>query len=145
MEWELWTSSNDGCGNSCDIQLRFKKEFRDTADQMEKVRSWLPGSRSKCVFDVEPSECRSCELQAGQALFTPHYSSRQCTSGLESEDCQHNCIHYGRYCSMDSIGDAYKDTFRGWQVRATLTPVLHSSARHLMIKLQVFTCPLPAL
>ena len=48
MEWELWTSSNDGCGNSCDIQLRFKKEFRDTAVQMEKVRSWLPESQSKC-------------------------------------------------------------------------------------------------
>ena len=70
---------------------------------------------------MEPSECGSCELQAGQTLFTPHYSSRQCTSGLESEDCQHNCIHYGRYCSMDSIGDAYKDTFRGWQVCATTT------------------------
>lgn len=37
VEWELWTSSNDGCGNSCDIQLRFKKAFRDTAMQLEEV------------------------------------------------------------------------------------------------------------
>ena len=38
VEWEMWTSSNDGCGNSCDIQTRFKKEFRDTAKQLEKVQ-----------------------------------------------------------------------------------------------------------
>jgi len=38
VEWEMWTSTNDGCGNSCDIQTRFKKEFRDTAVQLEKVQ-----------------------------------------------------------------------------------------------------------
>ena len=37
VEWEFWTSSNDGCGDACDIQTKFKKEFRDTAAQMEKV------------------------------------------------------------------------------------------------------------
>ena len=37
VEWEFWTSSNDGCGNSCDIQLRFKKEFGETAKKLEMV------------------------------------------------------------------------------------------------------------
>ena len=54
-------------------------------------------------------------VQAGNTQFTPHYMSRECTSCLESLVGKNNCIHYGRYCSMDSIGDEYKDTFKGWQ------------------------------
>lgn len=48
--------------------------------------------------------------------------SRECTSGLESLDCKNNCIHYGRYCSMDSIGEEYKDTFKGWQASSFAPP-----------------------
>ena len=37
MEWDFWTSANDGCGNGCDQQTDFKKKMRDTAIALEKV------------------------------------------------------------------------------------------------------------
>ncbi len=58
-------------------------------------------------------------LQAGNTLFTPRYAMRKCTAGLESADCKNNCIHWGRYCAMDSIGSQYADHFHGWQVGFT--------------------------
>ena len=68
-------------------------------------------------------------VQAGNTLFTPHYMARECTSGLESLDCKNNCIHYGRYCSMDSIGDEYKDTYKGWQAsKASRTLLGHTNS-----------------
>lgn len=37
VEWEFWTSSNDGCGNGCNQQADFKKKMRDTAIALQKV------------------------------------------------------------------------------------------------------------
>ncbi len=37
VEWEFWTSSNDGCGNGCDRQAEFKQQMRETAQTLEKV------------------------------------------------------------------------------------------------------------
>lgn len=39
VEWAMWTSSNDGCGNGCDRQAEFKKAMRSDAQSMETVRS----------------------------------------------------------------------------------------------------------
>jgi hypothetical protein len=37
VDWELWTSTNDGCGNSCDRQATFKVQMRDAAVELQKV------------------------------------------------------------------------------------------------------------
>ena len=37
MEWDFWTSSNDGCGNACDRQSEFKIAMRETAQSLQKV------------------------------------------------------------------------------------------------------------
>lgn len=37
VEWELWTSTNDGCGSSCDRQSAFKVQMRDAAVELQKV------------------------------------------------------------------------------------------------------------
>ncbi len=37
VEWELWTSTNDGCGSSCDRQATFKIQMRDAAVELQKV------------------------------------------------------------------------------------------------------------
>ena len=39
VEWQFWTSSNDGCGRACERQGAFKREFQMTAVQFEQVRS----------------------------------------------------------------------------------------------------------
>ncbi len=83
---------------------------------------------------VSPRNESACTLQAGHTLFTPHYMSRECSSGLESLDCKNNCIHYGRYCAMDSIGDEYKDSFKGWQ--ASCSPPIPISC-HLISEAQI--------
>ena len=40
VEWELWTSTNDGCGSSCDRQSTFKIQMRDAAVELQKVLSY---------------------------------------------------------------------------------------------------------
>ena len=37
VEWDFWTSANDGCGNACDRQASFKVAMRETAQTLEKV------------------------------------------------------------------------------------------------------------
>ena len=37
VEWDFWTSSNDGCGNGCNQQADFKKKMQNTAIALEKV------------------------------------------------------------------------------------------------------------
>ena len=37
VEWEMWTSSNDGCGPACESQGAFKRSFKETATLLEKV------------------------------------------------------------------------------------------------------------
>jgi hypothetical protein len=47
VEWEFWTSSNDGCGNGCDRQSAFKVQMRETAQTLEKVL--VPPSSDRCA------------------------------------------------------------------------------------------------
>ena len=37
VDWQLWTSSSDGCGTSCARQSDFKKAFSSTAQQLQQV------------------------------------------------------------------------------------------------------------
>ena len=66
----------------------------------------------------QQQECKASVLaaQAGYARFTPHFMSRRCSYDAASEECSSNCIHHGRYCAVDSIGDDYESKFKGWQV-----------------------------
>eukprot|EP00884_Botryococcus_braunii_P018971 jgi/Botrbrau1/5758/Bobra.0134s0028.3 len=89
VEWEFWTSSNDGCGAPCDRQSSFKKEMRDSAVEMEKN---------------------------GYTFFTPYFKVRKCAFDADSDECKSNCIMKGRYCAADSIGDKFKGKFKGKQV-----------------------------
>ena len=41
VEWDFWTSANDGCGNACDRQASFKVAMRETAQTLEKVIRFL--------------------------------------------------------------------------------------------------------
>lgn len=54
VEWEFWTSSNDGCGAPCDRQSTFKKEMRDSAVEMEKVGTHVkePCLRQMLLYSV---------------------------------------------------------------------------------------------
>ena len=45
MDWELWTSTNDGCGSSCDRQSTFKIQMRDAAVELQKVLPSQPLTR----------------------------------------------------------------------------------------------------
>ncbi|CAL5228469.1 g11610 [Coccomyxa viridis] len=89
VEWDFWTSSNDGCGNACDRQSEFKIAMRETAQSLEKDK---------------------------YALFTPHFMVRKCSYNADSTECTTNCINNGRYCAVDSIDDAFSHKFQGWQV-----------------------------
>jgi hypothetical protein len=55
--------------------------------------------------------------QGGYATFKPHFMHRRCSYEAGSPECGTNCIHGGRYCAVDSVGDAYTDRFEGWQAR----------------------------
>ncbi|KAG6476168.1 vacuolar-sorting receptor 6-like [Zingiber officinale] len=75
VEYEFWTNSNDECGERCDEQLEFVRNFRGNAQLLEK---------------------------GGFARFTPHYITWYCPEPLrQSLQCQAQCINHGRYCSPD--------------------------------------------
>lgn len=64
---------------------------------------------------------------------------RKCTAGLESVDCKSNCIHWGRYCAMDSIGSQYTDRFHGWQVcfLSAMFLIFHEGHGHVSVLLRI--------
>ena len=83
VEWELWTSTNDGCGSSCDRQATFKIQMRDAAVELQKV---LPAQRIISQPNAnfrrlpEPqqqlrSDWRHCGLCAFRNL--PHVKKRE--------------------------------------------------------------------
>lgn len=88
VEWELWTTSNDACGASCEAQAEFKQDAANAA----------------------------VELQThGFTSFVPHYKVRACDKmGLFSkEDCDRACIHGGRYCAVDHVAYPLNETVSG--------------------------------
>ncbi|KAI6704832.1 hypothetical protein NL676_007794 [Syzygium grande] len=84
VEYEFWTNSNDECGNRCDEQMNFVKNFKGHAQILEK---------------------------RGYTLFTPHYITWYCPPAfVESNQCKSQCINRGRYCAPDPeqvFGEGY--------------------------------------
>ncbi|KAL1537531.1 Vacuolar-sorting receptor 6 [Salvia divinorum] len=75
VEYELWTNSNDECGNRCDEQMDFIKNFKGHAQILEK---------------------------GGYTQFTPHYITWYCPRDFVlTEQCKSQCINHGRYCAPD--------------------------------------------
>ena len=54
VEWQFWTSSNDGCGRACERQGQFKREFQDTAVSFEQVPARLV---STCLMHGRAACC----------------------------------------------------------------------------------------
>ncbi|RID67013.1 hypothetical protein BRARA_D02119 [Brassica rapa] len=89
VEYELWANTNDECGVHCNEQMSFIKNFKGTAQILEK---------------------------GGHALFTPHYISWFCPQELRlSRQCKSQCINQGRYCAPDPELD-YEDGYNGKDV-----------------------------
>ncbi|CAL0316341.1 unnamed protein product [Lupinus luteus] len=79
VEYELWTSSNDECGVKCDMLMKFVKNFKSSAQVLEK---------------------------GGYTQFTPHYITWYCPKAfISSKQCKSQCINHGRYCAPDPEKD----------------------------------------
>uniref|UniRef100_A0A0E0EG82 Uncharacterized protein n=1 Tax=Oryza meridionalis TaxID=40149 RepID=A0A0E0EG82_9ORYZ len=79
VEYEFWTNSNDECGAKCDMQMNFVRNFRGTAQVLEK---------------------------RGYTQFTPHYITWYCPEAFVlSKQCRSQCINHGRYCAPDPEQD----------------------------------------
>ncbi|KAJ3679267.1 hypothetical protein LUZ60_017278 [Juncus effusus] len=85
VEYEFWTNSNDECGERCDEQIEFVKNFRGHAQLLER---------------------------GGFARFTPHYITWFCPEAFRlSKQCKSQCINKGRYCAPDpeqDFGEGYE-------------------------------------
>ncbi|CAM8889019.1 unnamed protein product [Rhodiola kirilowii] len=82
VEYEFWTNSNDECGQKCDTQMEFVKEFKGVAQILERK---------------------------GYTQFTPHYITWYCPQAFVlSKQCQAQCINNGRYCAPDPEQDFSK-------------------------------------
>ena len=60
VEWDFWTSANDGCGNACDRQASFKVAMRETAQTLEKVTHY---SRDCLTISHQAAPQRPVSLQ----------------------------------------------------------------------------------
>jgi len=79
VEYELWTNSNDECGQKCDSLINFLKDFKGVAQLLE---------------------------QKGFTQFTPRYITWFCPEAfLLSKQCKSQCINNGRYCAPDPEQD----------------------------------------
>ncbi|KAJ1703350.1 hypothetical protein LUZ63_003129 [Rhynchospora breviuscula] len=85
VEYEFWTNSNDECGERCEEQLEFVKNFRGHAQLLER---------------------------GGYTQFTPHYITWFCPEPFRlSRQCKSQCINKGRYCAPDpeqDFGEGYE-------------------------------------
>ena len=87
VEYELWFTSNDVCGQVCTSQRTFLKTFKDTAASLE---------------------------QQGYTQFTPHVMLRSCQFG--GTDCDRDCTRGRRYCAVEPIPAAYTAQYTGADV-----------------------------
>ncbi|KAJ3693500.1 hypothetical protein LUZ60_008980 [Juncus effusus] len=79
VEYEFWTNSNDECGERCDEQMEFVRNFKGKANLLER---------------------------GNYTLFTPHYITWYCPEAfVQSKQCNSQCINKGRYCAPDPEGD----------------------------------------
>ncbi|VVB02137.1 unnamed protein product [Arabis nemorensis] len=89
VEYELWSNTNDECGVHCNEQMTFIKNFKGTAQILEK---------------------------GGYTLFTPHYIAWFCPKELRlSRQCKTQCINQGRYCAPDPEKN-FEDGYNGKDV-----------------------------
>ncbi|KAL3683153.1 hypothetical protein R1sor_001175 [Riccia sorocarpa] len=73
LPYEIWSISQDKCGEHCDAQVQFMLNFRAVAQMLEK---------------------------GGYTVFTPHYMVWFCPPRyLDSRECLSQCLNNGR-CSM---------------------------------------------
>ncbi|GAB4818267.1 hypothetical protein N2152v2_005313 [Parachlorella kessleri] len=91
VEWEMFFSTNNGCGELCASQTTFLLNFRGTAVSLEREN---------------------------HTQFTPHILTRPCYSWepASSDRCQRDCIHGGRYCAWESVASQFQDKYHGAQV-----------------------------
>eukprot|EP00213_Chloropicon_mariensis_P006548 CAMPEP_0197471192 /NCGR_PEP_ID=MMETSP1309-20131121/2084_1 /TAXON_ID=464262 /ORGANISM="Genus nov. species nov., Strain RCC998" /LENGTH=698 /DNA_ID=CAMNT_0043008705 /DNA_START=311 /DNA_END=2407 /DNA_ORIENTATION=+ len=87
VEWELWTTSNDACGPSCEQQAEFKENAAEIAMELERQ---------------------------GFTEFKPHFKIRSCDGlpAVKEAGCNDNCIHNGRYCAGEHISSPYDETYK---------------------------------
>eukprot|EP00249_Psilotum_nudum_P016620 c25912_g1_i1 orf=674-2713(-) len=79
VEYEFWTNSNDECGQKCEAQAEFVRNFKGAAQLLE---------------------------QGGYTLFTPHYITWYCPEAFTlSKQCKSQCLNHGRYCAPDPEQD----------------------------------------
>uniref|UniRef100_A0A7N0ZWS1 EGF-like calcium-binding domain-containing protein n=1 Tax=Kalanchoe fedtschenkoi TaxID=63787 RepID=A0A7N0ZWS1_KALFE len=82
VEYEFWTNSNDECGQKCDTQMGFVKDFKGAAQILERK---------------------------GYTQFTPHYITWYCPLAfILTKQCKAQCINNGRYCAPDPDQDFTK-------------------------------------
>ena len=92
VEWELWSSTDDGCGPACDRQTSFLKSMSDRAATLEA---------------------------GGYTAFTPRYIMHRCGGSAKEATCKKACIHEGRYCAFAGVGgDGHRAAYDG---RALMT------------------------
>ncbi|KAI4318944.1 hypothetical protein MLD38_032597 [Melastoma candidum] len=78
VEYEFWMSSDTTCGPKCDSQMNFLKDFKGSAQILEKT---------------------------GYTSFTPHYITLYCSGSKTSNPCATQCINKGRYCAPDTVDE----------------------------------------
>ena len=83
VEWDFWTSANDGCGNACDRQAAFKVAMRETAQTLEKVALFAPD----CL--MERRQTASQRPLPLQPLARPGLTIEKPRLAADQETCCH--------------------------------------------------------
>ena len=92
VEWELWSSSDQVCGDSCTRTQGFIRDIMSSAVDLE---------------------------EQGSASFSPHYVTWSCPiAANDSEKCGGLCINEGRYCAPDPTDGQDVDPIVADKVRA---------------------------
>ena len=92
VEWELWSSSDQVCGDSCTRTQGFIRDIMSSAVDLE---------------------------EQGSASFSPHYVTWSCPiAANNSEKCGGLCINEGRYCAPDPTDGQDVDPIVADKVRA---------------------------
>ena len=63
VDWQLWTSSSDGCGTSCARQSDFKKAFSATAQQLQQVRGTAARSSMPALLFRAAAACHDTKYR----------------------------------------------------------------------------------
>ena len=128
VEWELWTSSNDGCGPACDSQGMFKRSFRETATLLEKVQHSLraaPACSSPCMAGLLQGN------QPGVSQRLTHPCSRCKPLPATARAC--SSVAPGSYCHAAGEGLLHKAVLLHMAARAAASCVSCSQTIILLL------------